>query len=72
MRLASFGRRIGARLLAEGIERRIDLAMLTELGVDLGQGYLLGRPAAEPGVPRRLDRPGRGVVSGRARVPSKA
>jgi len=31
------GGRIGARLLAEGIERRADLAMLTTLGVDLGQ-----------------------------------
>ena len=48
----SFGRRIGARLLAEGIERRADLAMVTTLGVDLGQGYLLGRPAAEPALPR--------------------
>lgn len=68
----SFGRRIGARLLAEGIERRADLAMLTELGVDLGQGYLLGRPAAEPSAPRRLDRLGRGAASRRARVPSGA
>ena len=38
----SFGRRIGARLLAEGIEKRADLAIVTALGVDLGQGYLLG------------------------------
>jgi EAL domain-containing protein (putative c-di-GMP-specific phosphodiesterase class I) len=68
----SFGRRIGARLLAEGIERRADLAMLTELGVDLGQGYLLGRPAAEPRAPRRLDRRTRGAASHRARVPSGA
>jgi EAL domain-containing protein (putative c-di-GMP-specific phosphodiesterase class I) len=51
----SFGRRIGARLLAEGIERRSDLAMVSALGVDLGQGYLLGRPAAEPGLPRSMD-----------------
>ncbi len=50
----SFGRRIGARLLAEGIERRADLAMVTALGVDLGQGYLLGKPAAEPMAPRSL------------------
>ena len=49
----SFGRRIGAHLLAEGIERRADLAALTSLGVELGQGYLLGRPAYEPQVPRR-------------------
>jgi EAL domain-containing protein (putative c-di-GMP-specific phosphodiesterase class I) len=52
----SFGRRIGARLLAEGIEKRADLAMVTALGVDLGQGYLLGRPAAEPAVPRNMEK----------------
>lgn len=51
----SFGRRIGARLLAEGIERRADLAMLTSLGVEFGQGYLLGRPALEPSAPRRIE-----------------
>ena len=54
----SFGRRIGAHLLAEGIERRADLAALTSLGVELGQGYLLGKPAADPAPPRRLDRAG--------------
>jgi EAL domain-containing protein (putative c-di-GMP-specific phosphodiesterase class I) len=48
----SFGRRIGARLLAEGIERRADLATLRGLGVDLGQGFLIGRPAIEPAEPR--------------------
>ena len=52
----SFGRRIGARLLAEGIERRSDLAVVTELGVDLGQGYLLGRPASEPAPPRSMEK----------------
>jgi EAL domain-containing protein (putative c-di-GMP-specific phosphodiesterase class I) len=52
----SFGRRIGARLLAEGLERRSDLAMVTALGVDLGQGYLLGRPTAEPALPRSMEK----------------
>lgn len=51
----SFGRRIGARLLAEGIEKRADLACLKSLGVELGQGYLLGRPSPDPQQPRRLD-----------------
>ncbi len=50
----SFGRRIGARLLAEGIETRADLAMVTALGVDLGQGFLLGKPATEPAAPRPM------------------
>ena len=53
----SFGRRIGAHLLAEGIERRSDLSALRSLGVELGQGYLLGKPAAEPAAPRRLENP---------------
>jgi EAL domain-containing protein (putative c-di-GMP-specific phosphodiesterase class I) len=51
----SFGGRIGAVLLAEGIERRADLAMLTALGVDLGQGYLIGKPATEPAEPRPIE-----------------
>ena len=67
----SFGRRIGARLLAEGIERRTDLAALTTLGVELGQGYLLGKPAPEPGLPRRLDERVRTSVV-RAKTPPDA
>ena len=51
----SFGGRIGARLLAEGIERRADLATLSALGVELGQGFLIGRPAAEPAAPRAME-----------------
>jgi EAL domain-containing protein (putative c-di-GMP-specific phosphodiesterase class I) len=51
----SFGGRIGAKLLAEGIERRADLAMLTALGVDLGQGYLIGKPAQDPAAPRAIE-----------------
>jgi EAL domain-containing protein (putative c-di-GMP-specific phosphodiesterase class I) len=74
----SFGRRIGARLLAEGIERRKDLTTLTSLGVELGQGYLLGKPAMEPKAPRKVDvlrRPAPTTAEGvrrRARVPSRA
>jgi EAL domain-containing protein (putative c-di-GMP-specific phosphodiesterase class I) len=78
----SFGRRIGAHLLAEGIERRADLGALKTLGVELGQGYLLGKPAAEPAPPRQLEsrvkrkagtRGGAGVAVRRAaRVPSRA
>ncbi len=73
----SFGRRIGARLLAEGIEKRADLACLKSLGVELGQGYLLGRPSAEPEQPRRLDVfrtpvPRKAVAEAAARVSSSA
>jgi EAL domain-containing protein (putative c-di-GMP-specific phosphodiesterase class I) len=51
----SFGGKIGALLLAEGIERRADLAMLTALGVDLGQGYLIGKPNVQPLPPRPME-----------------
>jgi EAL domain-containing protein (putative c-di-GMP-specific phosphodiesterase class I) len=49
----SFGRRIGAHLVAEGIETRADLATLADMGVEFGQGYLIGKPDAQPVVPRR-------------------
>jgi EAL domain-containing protein (putative c-di-GMP-specific phosphodiesterase class I) len=50
----SFGRRIGAELVAEGIETRRELLMLRSLGVTYGQGYLLGKPSVEPSAPRPL------------------
>lgn len=50
----SFGRRIGAELVAEGIETRRELIMLRSLGVTYGQGYLLGKPSPEPSAPRPL------------------
>ncbi|HEU4673343.1 MAG TPA: EAL domain-containing protein [Candidatus Limnocylindrales bacterium] len=62
----SFGRRIGARLVAEGIENRRDLSMLTSLGVQYGQGYLLGRPSPVPRTPRRLDARGRITAAARS------
>jgi len=42
----AFARASDAAVIAEGIEERRTLEMLTELGVSLGQGYHLGRPAA--------------------------
>lgn len=49
--LVGFCRRLGITVIAEGIERPEELAWLTELGVPLAQGYLLGRPAAAPLAP---------------------
>lgn len=46
--LISFAEKIGAAIVAEGIEEPEELAMLRELGVGLGQGYLLARPAHAP------------------------
>ena len=35
---------MGITIVAEGIERREQLRVLREMGIDCGQGYLLGRP----------------------------
>jgi EAL domain-containing protein (putative c-di-GMP-specific phosphodiesterase class I)/DNA-binding response OmpR family regulator len=48
----SFAERAGCQLVAEGIETHNELRTLEGLGVGLGQGYLLGRPA-----PLRNSRP---------------
>lgn len=40
--------RTGARVVAEGIETDADLAVIQELGIDFGQGFLLGKPAHQP------------------------
>jgi EAL domain-containing protein (putative c-di-GMP-specific phosphodiesterase class I) len=50
----SFGRRIQARLVAEGIETHRELQTLRSLGVEYGQGYLLGRPHGDPRPPRSV------------------
>jgi EAL domain-containing protein (putative c-di-GMP-specific phosphodiesterase class I) len=44
----SFSQSVGTMLIAEGIEFAEDLRILRELGVEYGQGYLLGRPAPRP------------------------
>jgi len=66
-----FSRRIDAKLVAEGIETRADLAKLRELGVDYGQGYLLGKPKPEPMKPRNLT-PAKRRVARVAKVTSAA
>jgi EAL domain-containing protein (putative c-di-GMP-specific phosphodiesterase class I) len=57
--LKGFADRIGSRIIAEGIETEGERQACSELGIDYGQGYLLGMPgplgsfdpvaAAEPG-----------------------
>jgi len=49
--LAEFVRSSQTRIVAEGIETHDDLRAVRAAGIDLGQGYLLGRPQLEP----RLD-----------------
>jgi EAL domain-containing protein (putative c-di-GMP-specific phosphodiesterase class I) len=46
--LVTFCGKIGAQVIAEGIERVEELQYLTQIGVTFGQGYLLARPAEVP------------------------
>lgn len=46
--ILSMARASRAKVIAEGIERSEELATLMEMGVDLLQGYLLGRPQECP------------------------
>jgi len=43
--LKSFADSIGSTIIAEGIERDGELRTLLDLGIEYGQGFLLGRPA---------------------------
>ena len=49
--LVIFSHRSGAKLVAEGIETSSELKTLANAGVNLGQGYLLGKPMFAPGEP---------------------
>lgn len=46
--LVAMSKRFGSRLAAKGIENAEDICALNEAGVDLGQGYFLGSPDANP------------------------
>ncbi len=48
--ILGLGRHLGLTTVAEGIERPEQRGLLIELGCDLGQGYLLGRPLDAAGA----------------------
>jgi diguanylate cyclase (GGDEF)-like protein len=48
--VVSLAQRTGAMVVAEGIEYPEQLAQLEQLGIIVGQGFLLGRPGSMPGV----------------------
>ncbi len=56
--IVGFASRIGAQVVAEGIEREEELQVLREAGVGLGQGYLLARPQPDLDSALSLPRPG--------------
>jgi diguanylate cyclase (GGDEF)-like protein len=41
---AAFAREVGARIVAEGVERLEELEALRDMEIDYGQGWLFGRP----------------------------
>ena len=49
-----FGRHLGLTTVAEGIEHPAQRALLVELGCDLGQGFLFGRPLDTAAATRLL------------------
>ena len=55
--LVEMGRKIGSRVIAEGIEREEELQALMECGVQYGQGFYFGEPA--PAFVRIARPPGR-------------
>jgi EAL domain-containing protein (putative c-di-GMP-specific phosphodiesterase class I) len=71
--MVTFARETGSTLLAEGIETPGELDAIRALGVPLGQGYHLGRPARigdiaaghEPAGRRSRGREGRRQVEAR-------
>ncbi|MGJ8610890.1 MAG: EAL domain-containing protein, partial [Octadecabacter sp.] len=51
--MVQFARDTNARVVAEGIETEAELRTLKRLGVEMGQGYHLGRPALSSVVLKR-------------------
>jgi EAL domain-containing protein (putative c-di-GMP-specific phosphodiesterase class I) len=49
--ITGFCGRTGIEVIAEGIEQPEELVCLQQLGVKLGQGYLIGRPSSQPNIP---------------------
>ena len=48
--VVQLGRELGLRVIAVGIEQPSQLTALREMGCDYGQGFLVARPMAAPGV----------------------
>jgi EAL domain-containing protein (putative c-di-GMP-specific phosphodiesterase class I) len=58
--IGRIGRNLRCQTLAEGIERYEEMRTLQRMGIDLGQGFLLGVPASSPQPllrPERIRRP---------------
>jgi EAL domain-containing protein (putative c-di-GMP-specific phosphodiesterase class I) len=52
--IVALGHGLKMRIVAEGVETEMQLAMLRELGCDEAQGYLFARPVEASAVPALL------------------
>ncbi len=52
--LVTLARKIGARPIAEGIEKREELATVRQMGIEYGQGYFFARPVIPADVRLRF------------------
>ncbi len=48
--IAQLALKLGARVVAEGVEETRDLMPLTDAGIDLAQGYLFAKPLTTPEI----------------------
>src|SRR6185437_4229136 len=55
--IVALGKNIGLRIVAEGIETTHQRYVLTELGCEIGQGYLISSPLAPCDLDAWLDAP---------------
>ena len=63
-RLVQVARDSGSLILAEGVETEAEFALMKSFGVDLFQGFLLGRPAPFPVSQFNKERNSKGVNDG--------
>jgi EAL domain-containing protein (putative c-di-GMP-specific phosphodiesterase class I) len=62
--IVQVGHDLGIEIVAEGIERPEQLELLRAMGCGLGQGYLVARPMAAPGIESLVVSDDRGFSSG--------
>ena len=60
--IITMGHALGLSIVAEGVERSEQLELLSLLGCDTAQGFLLARPLPAPELPHRVSEPRAGVA----------
>ena len=54
---------LGLKVIAEGVETTEELTVITETGCDLGQGFLIDRPASRDVIWQLLDRDAKDAIA---------